>query len=66
MPSRRLARELALQALYGAEIGHREPAVMIDETVGSTAAADTRTFVRELVLGTRTLSVDPAGCYRLR
>ena len=52
MPSRRLARELALQALYGAEIGHREPAVMIDETVGSTAAADTRTFVRELVLGT--------------
>jgi hypothetical protein len=22
--------------------------------------------VRELVLGTRTLSVDPAGCYRLR
>jgi N utilization substance protein B len=52
MPSRRHARELALQALYGAEIGHRAPAEMIDETVGTAAAADTRSFVRELVLGT--------------
>lgn len=52
MPSRRHARELALQALYGAEIGHREPSDMIDETVGAAAEADTRTFVRDLVLGT--------------
>ena len=52
MPSRRHARELALQALYGAEIGHRTPAEMIDETVGTAAAAETRVFVRELVLGT--------------
>ncbi|GAC1414797.1 MAG: transcription antitermination factor NusB [Candidatus Velthaea sp.] len=52
MPSRRHARELALQALYGAEVGHREPAVMIDETVGSASPAETRTFVRDLVLGT--------------
>src|ERR1700676_4941510 len=52
MPSRRHARELALQALYGAEIGHRAPGEMIDETVGATVAADTRVFVRDLVLGT--------------
>lgn len=52
MPSRRHARELALQALYGAEIGHREPGEMIDETVGTAVEADTRVFVRDLVLGT--------------
>ncbi len=52
MPSRRHARELALQALYGAEIGHRAPDEMIAETVGGTAAPETRSFVRELVLGT--------------
>jgi N utilization substance protein B len=52
MPSRRHARELALQALYGAEIGHREPVEMIDETVGTAVEADTRVFVRDLVLGT--------------
>ncbi len=52
MPSRRHARELALQALYGAEIGHRAPGEMVDETVGATATADTRVFVRDLVLGT--------------
>jgi N utilization substance protein B len=52
MPSRRHARELALQALYGAEIGHRAPGEMVDETVGSSAPADTRSFVRDLVLGT--------------
>jgi N utilization substance protein B len=52
MPSRRHARELALQALYGAEIGKRPPAEMIDETVGPTSAAETRVFVRDLVLGT--------------
>jgi N utilization substance protein B len=52
MSSRRHARELALQALYGAEVGHRPPTEMIDETVGSAAAAETRVFVRDLVLGT--------------
>jgi N utilization substance protein B len=52
MPSRRHARELALQALYGAEIGHRAPGEMVDETVGAAATADTRVFVRDLVLGT--------------
>jgi N utilization substance protein B len=52
VPSRRHARELALQALYGAEIGHRAPTEMIDETVGTSAASETRLFVRDLVLGT--------------
>ncbi|GAC1404798.1 MAG: transcription antitermination factor NusB [Candidatus Velthaea sp.] len=52
MPSRRHARELALQALYGAEVGHKAAADMIDETVGSASPAETRTFVRDLVLGT--------------
>jgi N utilization substance protein B len=52
MPSRRHARELALQALYGAEVGHKEPAEMIDETVGAGGSAETRSFVRDLVLGT--------------
>jgi N utilization substance protein B len=52
MPSRRHARELALQALYGAEIGHRAPSEMIDEAVGPAAGAETRLFVRDLVLGT--------------
>ena len=52
MSSRRHARELALQALYGAEIGHRTPVEMIDETVGPVAGAETRSFVRDLVLGT--------------
>ena len=52
MPSRRHARELALQALYGAEIGHRAPSEMIDEAVGPADGAETRLFVRDLVLGT--------------
>ncbi|MFN2459336.1 MAG: transcription antitermination factor NusB [Candidatus Velthaea sp.] len=52
MPSRRHARELALQALYGAEVGHKAPADMIDETVGAAGEVETRTFVRDLVLGT--------------
>jgi len=52
MPSRRHARELALQALYGAEVGHKEPAEMIDETVGAAGSPETRNFVRDLVLGT--------------
>jgi len=52
VPSRRHARELALQALYGAEVGHKTPSDMIDETVGEAGNAETRRFVRDLVLGT--------------
>jgi len=49
--SRRLARELALQALFGVEVGHRTPDEMLDETSGTTES-EQRRFVKELVLGT--------------
>ncbi len=44
--SRRHARELALQALYGSEIGKRPPDEML------TDASEYRAFVRDLVQGT--------------
>ena len=50
--SRRFARELALQALYGAEVGHRTPAEMLDENAGRVDDGEGRAFVRDLVLGT--------------
>ena len=50
--SRRHARELALQALYGSEIGKRAPDEMLTETLSRTEASDYRAFVRDLVLGT--------------
>jgi N utilization substance protein B len=51
MASRRLGRELALQALFGVEIGHRPPDEVISEACGS-ADSQQRRFVRDLVLGT--------------
>lgn len=53
MPTRRMARELALQALFSVEIGHREPADVLDETfahAGSNSAQ--RIFIKDLVYGT--------------
>jgi N utilization substance protein B len=50
--SRRHARELALQALYGTEVGHRPPDEMLTETLARTDASEARAFVRDLVLGT--------------
>ena len=50
--SRRHARELALQALYGSEVGKRAPDEMLTETLSRTEASDYRAFVRDLVLGT--------------
>ena len=53
MPSRRMARELALQALFSVEIGHREPAEVLEETfahAGSNSAQ--RIFIKDLVYGT--------------
>jgi N utilization substance protein B len=50
--SRRQARELALQALYGAQIGKRAPDEMLTETLARTDASEARAFVRDLVLGT--------------
>jgi N utilization substance protein B len=50
--SRRHARELALQALYGSEVGKRPPDEMLTETLAHTDASEARAFVRDLVLGT--------------
>lgn len=51
--TRRYARELALQTLYNVEIGHNEVADALDQTLGEgEAAADNRSFVKELVFGT--------------
>ena len=52
MSGRRLARELALQALFGVEIGHREPAEMLDEVFKRYRVDGERGFIRDLVLGT--------------
>jgi N utilization substance protein B len=50
--SRRFARELALQALYGSEIGHRAPVELLDENASRIEDSEGRAFVRDLVLGT--------------
>jgi N utilization substance protein B len=50
--SRRHARELALAALYGAEVGKRSPDEMLTETLARTETSEARAFVRDLVLGT--------------
>jgi len=50
--SRRFARELALQTLYGTEVGHRAPEEMLGETTRRIDGAEGRAFVKELVFGT--------------
>lgn len=50
--SRRYGRELALQALYGTEVGHRPPGEMLAELLARDEASEGRAFVRDLVLGT--------------
>ncbi|HET7813864.1 MAG TPA: transcription antitermination factor NusB [Candidatus Baltobacteraceae bacterium] len=52
MPSRRMARELALQALFSVEIGHRDPSEVLDEYLSTHAESSARLFVKDLVLGT--------------
>jgi transcription antitermination protein NusB len=52
VPSRRMARELALQALFSVEIGHRDPAEVLDEYLSSFSESVHRIFVKDLVLGT--------------
>lgn len=52
MPSRRMARELALQALFSVEVGHRDPAEVLDEYLATFSESAQRHFVKELVLGT--------------
>lgn len=50
--SRRHGRELALQALYGTEIGKRPANEMLTELLARDDSSNGRTFVRDLVLGT--------------
>lgn len=52
MPTRRMARELALQALFSVEIGHRDPAEVLDEYLTTFSESAQRLFVKDLVLGT--------------
>ena len=53
MPSRRMARELALQALFSVEIGKREPSEVLTETFAHAGGAGaTRSFIKDLVYGT--------------
>ncbi len=52
MPTRRLGREQALQALYSIAVGGRDPADALTEVVGDAPDAEHRGFVRELVFGT--------------
>jgi len=52
LPSRRMARELALQALFSVEIGHRDPAEVLDEYLSTFSESGHRLFVKDLVLGT--------------
>jgi N utilization substance protein B len=50
--SRRHAREVALQALYGTEVGKRAPDEILTELLARDASSEGRSFVRDLVLGT--------------
>ncbi|HEX3464431.1 MAG TPA: transcription antitermination factor NusB [Candidatus Elarobacter sp.] len=50
--SRRHGRELALQALYGAEVGKRPPDATMSELLARDESSEGRAFVRDLVLGT--------------
>ena len=47
-----MARELALQALFSVEVGHRDPAEVLDEYLSTHAESSARLFVKDLVLGT--------------
>lgn len=52
MPSRRMARELALQALFSVEVGHRDPGEVLEEYLATFSESAQRLFVKNLVLGT--------------
>jgi N utilization substance protein B len=50
--SRRHGREIALQALYGTEVGKRPVDDILNELLARDASSDGRVFVRDLVTGT--------------
>lgn len=47
-----MGRELALQALFSVEVGHREPAEVLEEYLAHYSESAQRLFVKDLVLGT--------------
>ena len=47
-----MARELALQALFSVEVGHRDAAEVLDEYLSTFSESAQRLFVKDLVLGT--------------
>jgi transcription antitermination protein NusB len=50
--SRRHGREVALQALYGTEVGRRPAGEILTELLARNESSEGRAFVRDLVLGT--------------
>ena len=52
MAARRFARELALQALYSSEVGHRPPEDVLAEALAGAKTKESRIFVKDLVYGT--------------
>jgi N utilization substance protein B len=56
--SRRFARELALQTLYGTEVGKRAPDEMLGETTARIDGSEGRAFIKDLVYGTIEFSDD--------
>jgi N utilization substance protein B len=50
--SRRHGREVALQALYGTEVGKRQAGELLTELLAREDTSEGRAFVRDLVLGT--------------
>jgi transcription antitermination protein NusB len=50
--SRRHGREVALQALYGTEVGRRPAGEMLTELLARDESSEGRAFVRDLVMGT--------------
>ncbi|HEY0614558.1 MAG TPA: transcription antitermination factor NusB [Candidatus Elarobacter sp.] len=50
--SRRHGREVALQALYGTEVGKRPADEMLTELLARDETSEGRAFVRDLVMGT--------------
>jgi transcription antitermination protein NusB len=50
--SRRHGREVALQALYGTEVGRRPAGEILTELLARNESSEGRAFVRDLVMGT--------------
>ena len=50
--SRRHGREVALQALYGTEVGKKPADEMLTELLARDESSEGRAFVRDLVMGT--------------